>query len=472
MHSTASSQNALIEDIFGGYGSALALVTPDGQNLSFDMLLASIRHFAAKLRQLGVRPGQAVAPFSENPAIFYTLVLAILRVGGTAACIPSVDRAAQDGLLVDYAISLADRPSVTARNLVFEQSWFNCEGHDGIGPDGGFIFTSSGTTGSPKYYYARQTLLKTWSDFSISCLGGKRLDTLSTLPVFSPYGLKCVSHSHFLGGAVFLPRSSAAATLEALKPVHPLDAMITPAVLSDLLAAIKAGSPKPKFQRIVLGGSPVAMELARQGEEILGCPVYNAYGSTETSLNTMVRVTASSIGKGHAGKPYPGVHFFIEDDGARAVAAGDEGYVKVLVPVECRMDKTLIGESPYDARGRFVSGDIGYLTPDGDLVVTGRAGERLNSSGSKVAPERYETLALRHVKATQIAAFGIPNALGSDDVGVAVVADQEIDLVALKNNMEKDIGSHLKVHAFQVKTLPVNPTGKVDRKVLAERFKL
>jgi acyl-coenzyme A synthetase/AMP-(fatty) acid ligase len=465
---THSGQNTLFEDIFNRYGTSLAMVTQDGQSLSFDKLLSTVKHFAAKLRQLGVRPGQVVAPFSENPAIFYTLVLALLRIGATAACLPSVDRAAKDGLIVDYAISLADRPAITARNLIFDQSWLDFEGHDAIGPDGGFVFTSSGTTGSPKYYYANQTLLKAWSDFSIGCLGAERMDTLVTLPVFAPYGLKCVSHCHFLGGAVFFPRNSAAATLEALTPVHPLDAMTTPAVFSDLLGAIKSGNLTPKFQRIVLGGSPVAAELARQGEEMLGCPIYNAYGSTEACINAMVHVTSSPFGKGHAGRPFHGVQFFIEDDEGKALLANQEGHVKVLVPPDCRMEKTLIGASPYDEQGRFLSGDIGYLAAGGDLIVTGRSGERINSSGSKVAPERYEALALLHVKATQIAAFGIPNALGSDDVGIAVVCDEVVDLAALKAKMEQVIGTHLKVLTFQVKVLPVNATGKIDRQALRQ----
>jgi acyl-coenzyme A synthetase/AMP-(fatty) acid ligase len=458
----------MLEETFNRYPSSLAMVTPDGQNLSCDKLHSTVRHFAAKLRHLGVRPGQVVAPFSENPAIFYTLVLALLRIGATAACLPSVDRAAKDGLIVDYAISLAGRPSITASNLNFDQSWFDFDGNDAIGPDGGFIFTSSGTTGSPKYYYARQSLLKAWSDFSIECLGAERMDTLVTLPAFSPYGLKCISHCHFLGGAVFFPRGSAAATLAALTPVYPLDAMTTPAVFSDLLGAIKSGNRSPKFQRVVLGGSPVAAELARQGEEILGCAIYNAYGSTEACVNSIVHVTSSTFGKGHAGKPFRGVQFFIEDDEGKALQANQEGHVKVLVPPECRMDKSLIGASPYDEQGRFLSGDIGYLAPEGDLIVTGRSGDRINSSGSKVAPERYEALALLHVKATQLAAFGIPNALGSDDVGIAVVSDEVVDIATLKAQMELAIGTHLKVIPFQVKNLPVNATGKIDRQALRQ----
>ncbi|HEY5362748.1 MAG TPA: class I adenylate-forming enzyme family protein [Aestuariivirga sp.] len=466
MSTPGSSQNALFEETFKRYGSSLAMVTPDGQNLSFDKLHSTVKHFAAKLRQLGVRPGQVVAPFSENPAIFYTLILALLRIGATAACLPSVDRAAKDGLIVDYAISLADRPSITARNLIFDQSWFDAEGNDAIGPDGGFVFSSSGTTGSPKYYYVRETLLKAWSEFSIAGIGDERMDTLVTLPVFSPYGLKCVSHCHFLGGAVFFPRSTAAATLEALRPVHPLDAMTTPAVFADLLGAIKSGSPAPKFQRIVLGGSPVAIELARQGEDMLGCKVYNAYGSTEACVNAVVHVASSPFPKGHAGRPFRGVQFFIEDDEGKPLPPNQEGHVKILVPPDCRMDKPLIGASPYDEHGRFLSGDIGYLAAEGDLIITGRSGDRINSSGSKVAPERYEALALQHVKATQIAAFGIPNALGSDDVGIALVSDETVDLTALKAQMEQVIGTHLKVFVFKVKALPVNATGKIDRQAL------
>jgi len=466
----STEQNEFFERSFSRFPNAVALYTPDGQSVTFGKLLSSIKGVAAKLRAFGVRPGQVIAPTSENPALFYILTLGALRMGATVACVPSVDLATAKGLFADYAINFPDKPSVTTRNLIFDASWFSTEGHDGVGSDGHFIFGSSGTTGQPKYYLARQSVTKGWIDYSSQIFGFNRVDTLVSLPVFSGYGLKLLLHSNLAGGGVFLPHASAAATLRSLKPANPLEMTGTPAFLADLMAAVKAGSPKPPFFRIILGGSPVAMELAAEAEELFGCPVLNSYGSTEAGINSALRVVTEQKIKGTAGKAIPGGAFFVEDDAGRPLPHGEEGHVKVLAPPQNRVLRSLVGSDPLDEQGRFVSGDIGYLLEDGTLVVTGRADERINSSGSKVAPERYEALAQQYVKAREVAAFAIPNAGGSEDVGLALVADEPADRAMLKSKMEEAIGTHLRVHVFQIEMLPRNAAGKVDRQALRKQL--
>ena len=446
------------------------MTTPDGQAVSFERLLQTVQAFSAKLRALDVKPGQTVVSFSENPATFYALTQAILRIGATVVCAASADRAVADGLFIDHAITLSDRPSRTTNNLVFDQSWFAASGHDSAGPDGKFIFSSSGTTGKSKYYLVPHSVLAARIQMRAQHASSTAFDMLITLPVWSGHGLFSALRANYFGGAVFWPKASARATLDSLDPENPLDISCTPAVLSDFLDAVGAGAKVPRVARIVLGGSAVDTGLAERAEKAFGCPVFNVYGSAETGANAYVRIVESRLLRGHAGRPLPGVSFAIEDDAGQPVAANIEGHVKVLAPEACRVGQVLIGDEPFYAKGRFNTGDLGYLTEDGELVLTGRVSELINSSGSKVAPERYEALALKHLNATQVAAFGMPNAQGSEDVGLAIVAPAAFDAVALKQTLEAAIGSHLKVHLFKVEALPINATGKIDRAELRRQL--
>ena len=464
-------ENLFFEQLLTRYPERCATVTPDGQRVSYERFFASIKSFTAKLRSLGIGRGTVVAPFHENPSLFLALAYALLRTGATVACVPSPDRATADGLLIQFAITLPDRPARSVSNLVFDQSWFSSTGDGAAGSDGALIFTSSGTTGNTKYYLCQPSLVKSWHGVRTSFFGSEPRDKLSLLPVFSGFGLYLAMDSAVKGGGIFWPKASPAETLASIQDEAPLDLWCTPSSLSDLVVAAKAnpGMPRP-VARIVLGGSPLTKSLAKDAEDVFGCEVHNTYGSTEYGPHSAIRVVHSALPLGHVGKPMPQMSFDVVDEFGVNVTEGEEGRVLVGGPPQSRMTKILIGDEAFDQQGRFISGDLGYRTPDGDLVLTGRVAELINSSGSKVAPSRYEEMASRLVAAGQIAAFGIPNALGSEDVGLAIVSNQPIDCAGLSAKMQSLVGDHLKFKVFQVSELPVNPTGKVDRAALQKRL--
>ena len=464
--------NRQIEDLFAGFGERTAMITPDGQRVSFAGLNRTVRAFAARLRAEGVGPGTVVAPFHENPAVFQALLYALVRVGASAAAVPSPDMAARIGLKIDLAISLPDRPSVAVKNLTFDQEWFAASGDDGIGPDGFLIHTSSGTTGAPKFYRVPLASIVSGFEWHERVYPCRDTDLLITIPVFAGYGTFLGIQAQLGGGAILRPAASARQTLEQLAPQQALEIRATPAVLADLIVAVRKGAPVPeRLRAIMLGGSPLSKRLARQGEEVLDCKVFNNYGAAETAATAITRPATAAEEQGFVGTPFPWAEFRIENDDGSEAVAGSEGGVAVRVPADYWTVEALVGESPIDENGWFRAGDRGYLrTDDGALVITGRENELINSSGSKVAPIRYEEAALRLVPATAAAAFGIPNDLGSEDVGLALVADEQLDLKQLQTDLTALVGTHLNFFAFQVDRIPVNQTGKVDRKALLQQL--
>ena len=380
---TTLSQNALIEEACLRHSQRCATLTPDDQRLTFEVLLETIKSFTVKLRENGVVPGQRVIPFSENPAVFHGLVLALLRVGATAVIYPSADLAASHGLKIDAAITLADAPSKLLPNITFDQSWFGAEGSDEIGPDGNFILSSSGTTGEPKYYLAPQAIMKNWGDARASMYDATDTDTLATLPPATSYCMWMAMQATMIGGAILRPRATARATLEGLKPELPLDIMTTPAILAEFLTAVEDGVPVPENLRaILLGGSTVSRHLAQRAEELLGCNIYNAFGSIETGGNTLARPATQDFEQGVIGTPFPWVDFNIESEDGSKLPLGEEGLLAVRVPPDCRILETLVGEHPYDKDGWFRSGDLGYELADGTLIFTGRKSATCMSASS------------------------------------------------------------------------------------------
>ncbi len=465
-------ENEALEDAFRIHVGKCATVTPDGQVVTFEALHRTVKSFAAKLRASGIGPGAVVAPFTENPVVFHALVIALLRVGATVVSVSNPDIAFGHGLRIDFAITLPDRLSLCASNILFDQSWFGYSGDTSVGPDGRLIMSSSGTTGEPKYYLADQSIIRAWIDVRAECYDPYGSDTLATLPVFSSFGLYMALQATLTGGALFRPAASAAETLRALSPQQPLDIMTTPAFLSDFMDAVEAGLPLPdKLRAVLLGGSPVSRQFAARAEAVMGCPVYNFFGSTETGGNAMTRPSQSSIERGLVGTSFPRSEFRFVDDKGNEVPDGTEGFLAVRAPEKTRIKETLVGSHPYDGEGWFRSGDMGFVDAQtGDIILTGRITELINSSGSKVAPSRYETLTLAMIQADEVVAFGIPNALGSEDVGIAVVSPETIDTADLEKRLKQRVGDHAGFIVRQLTEMPANPTGKPDKAVLREIF--
>src|SRR5207253_368022 len=73
--------------------------------------------------------------------------------------------------------------------------------------------------------------------------------------------------------------------------------------------------------------------------------------------------------------------------------------------------------------GWFYPGDIGKLTPDGMVIITGRVNEVINRGGDKLAPEVIESTLRLMPEVTDAAVFAVPN---TDQIWAAVVGSQPL----------------------------------------------
>lgn len=135
--------------------------------------------------------------------------------------------------------------------------------------------------------------------------------------------------------------------------------------------------------QLIAGSAPCSEGLLQNFRE-LGIEIHNAYGMTEAPLVTLNRLGANRLGT--VGKPLPQTEIRVAEDGEVLVRGPQvmAGY----------FDGQDGGETiqPFQD-GWLLTGDLGYLSPDGSLVLKGRKKELFKTSyGKYVQPAKVESL--------------------------------------------------------------------------------
>ena len=132
--------------------------------------------------------------------------------------------------------------------------------------------------------------------------------------------------------------------------------------------------------QLIVGSAPVSEDLLSNYQE-LGIEIYNAYGLTEAPLVTINRLGMNRIGT--VGEPLPHTKVNISTDG--------EIMVKGPQVMSGYYNDDCDGFDSAFRDGWLLTGDFGYLSPEGSLVITGRKKEVLvNSYGKTISPLKIE----------------------------------------------------------------------------------
>ncbi len=225
---------------------------------------------------------------------------------------------------------------------------------------------------------------------------------------------------------------------------------------------------------VLLGGAaadPALLARARGS----GITVVTTYGMSETGGGCV-----------YDGRPLDGVELSIRDPDAdgigRVLISGPvlgEGY---LQPVDRTPDD--IGEAFQDRSGRRVlaTSDRGRLRPDGRLEVLGRLDDVIISGGLKVEPRHVEEALTGIDGVAEACVVGLPDEQWGGLVAAAVVLEppagqkssggldgrRRPDGVALREAVRSRLdGAHAPKRIVVLESLPLRPSGKVDRRVVA-----
>ena len=115
--------------------------------------------------------------------------------------------------------------------------------------------------------------------------------------------------------------------------------------------------------------------------------------------------------------------------------------------------------------GWFTTGDLGKMTREGRLVISGgRLGDMIIRGGENVYPVEIENLLRGHPSVTDVAVFGMPDNYHGEIVAAAVIAREAIDSAAPLDYC-RDCIARFKIPArcFAVVQFPLTANGKVKK---------
>ncbi|HEY9705922.1 MAG TPA: AMP-binding protein, partial [Allocoleopsis sp.] len=162
------------------------------------------------------------------------------------------------------------------------------------------------------------------------------------------------------------------------------------------------------LKQVISGGGSLAKYLDIFWE-IVGVQLLVGYGLTETSPVLTVRRIWHNV-KGSAGLPMPGTKIKIVDPETRAeLPQGSRGLVLAKGPqiMQGYYQNPDATAKVIDSDGWFDTGDLGLLTADNDLVLTGRAKDTIVlTNGENIEPQPIEDACLRSLYIDQIMLVG------------------------------------------------------------------
>src|SRR5690606_301617 len=253
-----------------------------------------------------------------------------------------------------------------------------------------------------------------------------------------------------------------------------------PAQWAKLLEASAPGGPDgpaafPDLRLGVAATAPAPPDLVEQVGEVLGAPLIVRYAMTESpSISGTSPEDPPEIQFRTVGRPQEGMDVVTVDADGRRLPPGEVGEIRVRGACVMRgywRDPRRTRDA-FDAEGWLRTGDLGFLTEEGHLVLVGRAGDMYLRGGYNVHPLQVENVLGLHPKVARVAVVGAPApVIGETGVAFVVAADPSDppDLTDLRSWARGRLADYKAPDTLVLlDELPLTPMAKVDRQKLRE----
>ena len=271
------------------------------------------------------------------------------------------------------------------------------------------------------------------------------------------------------GAAFFVRGDTPANTLRAFDFYGVDHFVAAPAGLAEIVAGYDRHQCRHVIDVVHSAGGALSDVLLERVRSRLGPRIIMDYGSAETSCVASAPVSLLEEVPGAVDIVTPGMMVEIVDANDRPVGAGQEGIVRIRGDYAASAyvgDVSASGQAFRD--GWFYPGDLGSLTADGLLVISGRQSSVLNLGGEKINPEIVEAVLASFEEGLEAAVLAVDGPSGVEELWAATASAGPLDEDRLRQHCRTKLGEAFVPRRFvPVERLPRNEMGKLDRQRIA-----
>ncbi len=255
----------------------------------------------------------------------------------------------------------------------------------------------------------------------------------------------------------------------------------TPIYLRMLSAAAAGSRENVKVRHFIMGGDVLAKQVVLDFWALYRNrppAVMNVYGPTECTINC----TSFMLNPGYIsrydripiGKPIPNYEIYIldgRDDLAPVGVPGElcvsgEGVVRGYLKREELTAGKFVPDPVRDGFVMYRTGDLARWLPDGNIEFLGRIDNQVKLRGYRIELGEIENRLLGHPMISEAVA-AIRQAHGDPYLCAYIVCLEELTVSGIRDFLAKELPDYMIPARFiPVDTMPLTPSGKVDRKAL------
>ena len=500
-----------IADHGGMDAQSPALITEDGDTISYGELHARSQRVAALLYAAGLRRGDGVALVLPNRREFLEITWGCQLSGLYYSAVNT--HFTPDEVL--YVLEDSEARAVFVDASMNELGELISESNPGAGvriavggslpgwrtyddeitgtaaapplSDGSEMLYSSGTTGRPK---AVRRPLPTdgrgsWAQKVLEQSLSQRYAMtpsslyLSPAPLYHAAGVNYTMAVHRVGAAAILIRRFDAESVLRLIAEHRVThAQFVPTMFVRMLklpAEVRNSYDVSSLQCVIHAAAPCPVDVKRQMMEWFGPIVHEYYGGTEGFAGCTIGPEEWLAHPGSVGRPLHAVHVVSTDGAEVSVGESGELYFEGGPTFEYFKDPEKTASVAND-RGWRSLGDMGFVDADGYLYLTDRSTFTVVSGGVNIYPQEAENLLVMHPKLVDAAVFGVPNDEYGEEVKAVV---QPVDGVEPGPTLEAELIAYCRASLATYKCprtvdfepeLPRDPNGKLYKRRIRERY--
>lgn len=351
------------------------------------------------------------------------------------------------------------------------------------------ILYTSGSTGNPKGVVLSHNNLiagaKSVAEYLNNCSQDK---LLAVLPFSFDYGLSQLTTAFLSGASVVLMEYLFPKDIIRAIASHQITGLAAVPPLWIQLAELDWPAESQRSLRYITnsGGAMPQATLTKLVDKLPATKPFLMYGLTEAFRSTYLEPDEINKRPTSMGKAIPDAEILVINSEGQLCKAGEKGELvhrgpHVAMGYWNAPEKTAARFKPLPRTisGGLIeeiavwSGDTVTRDEEGYLYFIGREDDMIKSSGYRISPSEIEDCLYQHHAVKEVVALGLPHPTLGQAVALLIMPDNNttFDRQLIIKYCHKQLPNFMQPKAIElVRDIPRNPNGKINRRLLFEKY--